>query len=197
MSDLPTRLNVRIPFDLTDQTLTGLWSPNQAERRAAWELCIELSTRVAVVPLRSGEGLLEEALSSLHAIFTQTRVILRLHGPDLAAPRRGELSFAVLAGHMLNQVIRPVTAYWHPELEAWNAKRKPQVGKREHENDWTEGPKLRNLLDALRQPLTAYAVVFAEASGAGEFVRIQRDNETRLYEQLTRDKLQRDVRQPD
>jgi hypothetical protein len=31
--------------------LSGVWEPDQAERNAAWELYVELVTRIAVVPL--------------------------------------------------------------------------------------------------------------------------------------------------
>ena len=40
--------------------VSGTWEPDEAERRAAWELYVELATRVAVVPLGPGEGLLRE-----------------------------------------------------------------------------------------------------------------------------------------
>lgn len=42
--------------------ISGTWEPDEAERRAAWELCVELITRVAVVKLGTAEGLLREAL---------------------------------------------------------------------------------------------------------------------------------------
>lgn len=39
---------------------------------------MELVTRIAVVPLGSGEGILREALTSLHQLFGVTREILRM-----------------------------------------------------------------------------------------------------------------------
>ena len=36
--------------------LSGVWRPDQAERDAAWELYVELVTRIAVVPLAPGHG---------------------------------------------------------------------------------------------------------------------------------------------
>src|SRR6266536_2347761 len=44
--------------------VSGTWVPDDAERQAAWELYVELTTRIAVVPLGPNEGLLREALSS-------------------------------------------------------------------------------------------------------------------------------------
>ena len=192
MTDLPDTVNVmiRFPETLPGPTFSGLWTPNAAERHAAWEMCIELSTRVAVVPLRNNEGLLSEALGSMHAIFGETRAILRGNGPDLAIHRRGELSFAVLAGHMLNQVLRPVTAFWHPRLAQWADSCDKSMGALEKEKSFPDHQRLRDILDAIRTPLTDFATVFAEASGAQEFLRIQLDNETRLYERFRREHVQ-------
>lgn len=184
-------INVDIPFDVTGVTIAGRWHPNDAERRAAWELCVEFSTRITLIPLREGEGLLTEALTSLHAIFGATRTILRAGGPELAVDRRGELSFAVLAGHLLNQVLRPVTAFWHPQLKAHMDLKPSNVGSVEHEHAWSGYADLRQLLDEIRQPLTGYAEVFAQACGAQEFLHVQLDNESRLYEQFRRHQVRK------
>jgi hypothetical protein len=185
-------VNVDVRFDRTNQRISGVWNPNDAERQAAWELCVELCTRVPVVPLRDHEGLLEEALTSLHNIFGQTREILRRNGPAVAEDRRGELSLAVLAGHMLNQVIRPITAYWHPEIQRLGAMNNEGLSKADTERQWPRAAELRTLLTELREPLTAFARVFAEACGAEEFLKTQLDNETRLYESFVRRAVQAD-----
>jgi len=85
--------------------------PNDTERRAAWELYVELLTRISVVPLAQREGLLREALMSLYSLFDTTRQILRTHGPDIAEPKRdGEYSLGFLAVAMLNFTLRPLLA---------------------------------------------------------------------------------------
>lgn len=187
---LPTTLTVSIPNAITGQTLSGIWTPNEAEREAAWELCVEIATRVPFIPLRENEGLLTEALGSMATVFKETRTILRSRGFALAEHRRGELSFAVLAGHLLNQILRPVTGYWHPQLEEWMGKPHPDKGKLGHEQAWPDYQRLRDLLVQLREPLAEYVKLFAQASGAAEFVRIQSDNETRLYNSLRRARAQ-------
>lgn len=78
----------------------------EAERKAAWELYVELRTRIATqeLPLHSGdEG---TALKSLHDLFGLTRTVLAKHGPEA-----GELGAIVMAA--LNEDLRPLTAYWH------------------------------------------------------------------------------------
>jgi hypothetical protein len=47
---------------------------------------IELVTRIAVVPLGPGGGLLRDALSNLYSLFPTTRDILRRYGPGVADP---------------------------------------------------------------------------------------------------------------
>src|SRR6476661_3794583 len=99
---------VAIDLPRTGVTVSGSWRPSDVERSAAWDLCVELATRVPVIPLREDEGLLTEALASMSAVFGSVRDILRRHGPGVAVSRPGELSFAVLAGHLINQELRPV-----------------------------------------------------------------------------------------
>jgi hypothetical protein len=58
---------------------------------------VELITRISVVELKPGEGLLREALSSLYTLFDTTRMILRKYGPSVAQPKgKDKLSFGYL-----------------------------------------------------------------------------------------------------
>lgn len=82
------------------------WEPREPDRDAAWELYVELLTRVALQPLATDEGQEKAALDSVHSIFSTTREILRRHGRDC-------IQFSKVAVVVLNQVIRPFTAKWH------------------------------------------------------------------------------------
>jgi hypothetical protein len=86
--------------------LEAEFSPKHPDREAAWELYIELLTRVTTQYLSPDGGDEKAALDSVHAIFPLTREILRRHGSGC-----GE--FAKLAIPVLNQIIRPFTARWH------------------------------------------------------------------------------------
>ena len=76
-----------VEFDLNVSVLAikGTWKPSDDKRNAAWELYVELATRIAVVPLNP--GLLREAPASLYSQFATTRGILRKYGPAVARPR--------------------------------------------------------------------------------------------------------------
>ena len=147
--------------------MSGVWRPDQAERDAAWELYVELVTRIAVVPLAPGHGILREALTSLYQIFGATREILRKYGPAVArAPKKGEYRFGYLAVWMLNAALRPVLAEWHPALQAWEASRPSRTSVVDHETTWDRAQDLRVELDRLRRLLLRYAEILAEVCEA-------------------------------
>jgi hypothetical protein len=136
--------------------LQGVWHPNEAEQAGAWDLLVELVTRISVVGLKEDEGRLDAALASYAAIFGAARGALQRHGPSVAAQRRGELSFAIIVAHLLNRVMRPVTGWWHPRVAQLDAEQET---------------KLRGTLAELSRLVTEYAKVFAEACDAKDFVR--------------------------
>ena len=86
--------------------LEGEFKPSDPDRAAAWELYVELLTRVTTQSLAPKHGDEKTALDSVYAIFPLTREILRRQGS-------GSGEFAKLAIPVLNQVIRPFTAKWH------------------------------------------------------------------------------------
>ena len=82
------------------------WKPQVVDRNAAWDLYIELLTRIATQPLPREHGDEQAALDSVHKLFELTRDILHKHGPGCGV-------FAKVAIPVLNQIIRPFTAKWH------------------------------------------------------------------------------------
>jgi hypothetical protein len=146
----------------------GTWCPDAAERAAAWEMLVELSTRVTLVELRPGEGLLREALTSYYSLFAITRDILRRHGPGTAqaGQDRGGVSFAALAISVLNGGIRPLLGYWHPTLADYEEQRPPAISSIEWERSWDRADQLRGELSSLRELLAAYAGIIADVCDA-------------------------------
>ena len=86
--------------------LEAEFKPSDADRAAAWELYVELLTRVTTQRLPPEVGDEKTALDSVFALFSLTREILRRNGS-------GAGEFAKLAIPVLNQIIRPFTAKWH------------------------------------------------------------------------------------
>ncbi len=157
------KVSLRLPFGLGG--VEGTWEPDDAERRAAWEMYVELVTRVTIVELRPGEGLLREALRSLYSLFETTRGILRSYGPGIAQPKgEGQYAFGLLAVIVLNRVLRPLLAEWHPRLADWESQRTPGISQAAHEGTWPENAELRAALEQVREPLTVYAGLLAEVA---------------------------------
>lgn len=82
------------------------WCPNTSDQDAAWELYIELLTRISTQHLQPEHGDEKAALDSIHILFDLTRQILKGHGRDCQ-------EFAKIAIPVLNQIVRPFTAKWH------------------------------------------------------------------------------------
>jgi hypothetical protein len=162
---------VQVGLNLPFLQISGTWEPNDDERKAAWELYVELLTRISVVPLGPAEGLLREALSSLYSLVATTRQILRHYGPNVAEPKpNGQYSFGFLAVTMLNYGLRPMLARWHPVLEDWEAIRPPDRSRGEHERAWEHASDLRAALDTTRDALTQYARLMADACGVPDLL---------------------------
>lgn len=158
--------SVQVKLNLKIFEISGTWEPNDAERRAAWELYIELITRIAVVPLGPEEGLIREALESLYSLFTSTRDILRRYGPEIAEPKPdGQYNFGYLSVALLNVVLRPFLARWHPALDDWETNRPPSTSRQDHERAWPEADELRRDLKSTGTTIAEYATLLASACG--------------------------------
>lgn len=95
-----TKLKVSIGFLETE------WQPQESDRDAAWELYVEMLTRIVTQPLSATDGDEKTALDSVHALFGITREILRRKGRDC-------IQFSKIAIIVLNQIVRPFTQKWH------------------------------------------------------------------------------------
>ncbi len=144
----------------------GFLYPSPAERAAAYELLIELSTRNTATNVGS-DASLRDALSSLYAMFDITRQILRKHGAEASKGSGGNLSLAVIAVRVLNDVFRPVLSKWHPLLKSYEDKRPAEVTSVEWENRWALGESCRSELGAMRASVIAYMDTLGRIAGAG------------------------------
>lgn len=158
------RVNVSLTLPYFGK-IEGTWDPDESEQKAAWEMYVELITRISVVELSPDEGLLREALSSLYTLFDTTRSILRKYGPTVAQPKKeNNLSFGYLAVAILNAVIRPLLAKWHPLLLSYENKRPQDISIVEWERNWEYEQKLREEINAVRLTLIKYANILAKVA---------------------------------
>ena len=82
------------------------WQANDEDRDAAWELYVEMVTRVITQPLPATIGIEKSALDSVYQLFPLTREILKKNGRHCA-------NFTKIAIVVLNQIVRPFTSKWH------------------------------------------------------------------------------------
>ncbi len=154
------KVSVNLPFGIGGTE----WEPDDTERKAAWSLFVELVTRVTIQPLepQTEQGLLREALVSLHSLFATTREILKKAGPDIGASHKSVGGIAIT---VLNKGLRPFLAKWHPLLQAWEAQRPLDLSPFEYEKNWEYQAKLRSELEILRRDLEEYAIALAVIAG--------------------------------
>lgn len=153
-------VQVSLPFGvLSGDIIIGV---DRAQRNAAWELYVEIATRVVAQPLEEHHGLLREALSSMYSIFIITREILRKAGPKVT---RGEESLGVIALAVLNQGFRPFLSKWHPLLKAYEETRPDGMSEYEHERNWKRYNELRSELIQVQGEMRKYLKALAKIAG--------------------------------
>ncbi|MGW1181126.1 TIR domain-containing protein [Streptomyces drozdowiczii] len=149
---------VPVPFPPLDLPRSG---PGPVERAAAFDLQVELVTRVGVQPLGPEEGSLREALTSLHSLFATTREVLH----RVAAESPPPLVLPRIAFVLANQHLRPFLATWHAALRRHEDTCPPGRSAIEHERLWPRAVDMRAQLAALRDPLTSTAEELAALCG--------------------------------
>ena len=116
------------------------------DRKAAWELYVEMETRIVTQTLHPEHGDEQTALDSVFSLFQTTRDILHAQGP-------GCVVFAKMAIEILNQKVRCFTAKWH---------RNSLEGAF---NDPAKSAEFRNDLEKLQEVLRAYTRTLAVLAG--------------------------------
>jgi hypothetical protein len=143
-------LSLNLPFGLGGVDI----DVSEAEARAAWELYIELATRVTAHPLEPGAGSVREALDSLYTLFGTTREVLRGAGPEVGG---GPDALGPIAIRVLNEGVRPFLVRWHSELR--------RAG--DAEPDAARRAEFDRELDTVRGELGRYVDALARIAGIG------------------------------
>lgn len=130
------------------------WKPKDEDKDAAWELYIELLTRITTQKLPEEHGVEETALESVHKIFGLTRDIIKNHG-------RLCIEFTKIAIVVLNQIVRPFTARWHKELVN-NAFNEPSKCK-----------EFRKELNVLQDKLRIYTKMLGDMAGVEDLTELE------------------------
>ena len=148
-------VSINLPFGLGGVQV----DVSEAEARAAWNLYVELATRVAARPLEAGQGFAREALNSLYTLFGTTREVLRVAGPEIAD---GPEALGPLAIRILNDGLRPFMARWHTELRRFEA---AEGGVPSDESNWPLRAEFDADLRRVQAELAVYVDMLAKLAG--------------------------------
>ena len=127
----------------------------EADKDAAWDLYVEMLTRIVTQPLPPEAGDELAALESVYSLAPATREILRHHG-------RASIQFSKVAVPVLNQIVRPFTAKWHKES---------LTGALRHE---AKKVQFREELESLQIELRNYNRMLAEIAGVEDLTDLER-----------------------
>lgn len=125
-----------------------------ADRDAAWELYVELLTRITTQYLQPEHGDEKTALDSVFSLFKTTREILKKHGAKC-------VNFSKIAIVVLNQVVRPFTAKWH---------KKSLAGAFEEDG---ERSMFRKELSDLQRELRKYTQLLSDIAGVEDLTDLE------------------------
>ena len=137
----PRWANVEVSFQSKDQD-------------AAWDLYVEMLTRIVTQPLPYDVGDDKTALDSVYSLFPITREILRRRG-------RSTVKFSMIAIPVLNQIVRPFTVKWHRESLA---------GAFDDDDKCRE---FRRELASLQEELRNYNRMLAEIAGVEDLTDLE------------------------
>ena len=136
--------------------LEAEFTPNDVDKAAAWDLYVELLTRITTQQLNFDHGDEKTALDSIYSIFSITRNILKHHG-------RNCINFTKISIVVLNQIIRPFTAKWH--------KISVEQGFRDHDIC----NKFRNELSQLQIQLKKYNKALADIADVENLTELEKE----------------------
>ncbi len=143
-----TSLKISAPF------LELEWNPAEPDKDAAWELYVELLTRITTQPLSDEDGDEKTALQSVYSLFGLTRSIIKSHGRDCR-------EFTKIAIVVLNQIIRPFTAKWH-KVSVAGQFNNPDICK-----------EFRDDLNVLQEKLRIYTKMLSDMAGVEDLTTLE------------------------
>ncbi len=132
--------------DENERYLDESWAPTEADRNFAWDMYVELKTRITTQTLDRDHGNDRAALNSVYTLFPKVRESAQCHGTDCG-------NSALLVINFLNANVRSFTAKWH--------------GKSENDELTNQNinPEFREDLEKLKPSITLLASALSQLTG--------------------------------
>ncbi len=143
-----TGLKINVKF------LEAEFQVQNVDREAAWEMYVELLTRITTQPLPEDSGDNRTALNSVYMLFPLTREIIKRKG-------RHCIEFTRIAIIVLNQIIRPFTAKWHT------------VSLAEEIDNVDKSQEFRKELAELQKKLRIYTKALSDMAGVEDLTELE------------------------
>jgi hypothetical protein len=144
-----TSLKVNVGFLEMD------WNPSEPDKDAAWDMYVELLTRVTTQSLPNEKGNEKAALDSIYSLFETTRSVIKEQGRDCR-------EFTKIAIIILNQKIRPFTSKWH-KLSLEGAFEETEACA-----------NFRSELSVLQYELSIYAQMLAQMASVEDLTQLEK-----------------------
>lgn len=154
----PKEISISLPFGLGGAKFV----PNESERRAAWILYVELSTRISVRPIARDAIRVRTALDSFHTVCKLTRQVLHEAGPEVA---HGQESLGPVMIEIVNKGIAPFLTCWHNRLQRHEEVKPEGIPSFDHERSWEHFDQMFLELEKLQNDMRKYVSVLGKIAG--------------------------------
>ncbi|WP_409472739.1 hypothetical protein [Streptomyces sp. HC307] len=91
----------------------------------------------------------------------------------------GHVSFGLLAVTVLNRVLRPLLAQWHPRLTAYESQRPAGRDPVAYEREWEHAEALRGEIAAVRETLVSLARTLQGVAGVSDLIDLPASRSSR------------------
>lgn len=135
------------------------------QRQVGWKIFTESVTRIVTQSLGTSDGRNDAALASIHRFFSRTRELLQ-EMPPSPKPAANNWTVELLAIKMMNGVMRPFLAKWHPIFE------KHKENDRYEEPGWEYRIEFRRELENIRLKLVDHTRALGELVGVARLDEI-------------------------
>jgi hypothetical protein len=128
------------------------------EQTLAWKTYVELTTRISGNRLASKEGIVREALSSLHQAFSEIRSLLKNIDLEKIDQKNSNYTATSLILIIMNSRIRPFLSKWHPLLQQHENENVLKTSAYEHEQNWKLIKECRDELETLEKGIADFII---------------------------------------
>lgn len=156
-------------FELSPSGPKWNFRSSGAQRKVAWALFVETTTRISTQQIEDSAGDDGVTLKSLYDLFRVTRQLIAEMSPVSILPSEHNKidTIETYALAMLNQDLRPFLSKWHPIWES----AQPKNGS-EPVTPWARHIEFREELRVLQESIKVHSRGFAKIAGVPETDRL-------------------------